>query len=55
LFHNTYSFLKKIDQLHTGPAWVCDLVDITGNQTGEDGKLMVEELELWRRDPVEIV
>lgn len=54
-FHNTYSLLKKIDQLPTGPDWVCDIVKVSGDLEGEDGETMVEELELWRRNPVECI
>lgn len=54
-FNNTYSFLKKIDQLPTGSDWVCDIVDVTGNRVGPNGEKLTEELELWRRDPVECI
>jgi hypothetical protein len=54
-FHNTYSFLKKIDELPSGPDWTCDVIDVTGDQEGEDGMLMREELELWCCDPVECI
>jgi hypothetical protein len=54
-FHNTYSFLKKIDQLPTGPDWVCQMVTVEGDRIGEDGKNMTEEVELWRRDPLECI
>jgi hypothetical protein len=54
-FHNKYSFMKKVDDLPTGPGWNCELVKITGNVRGENGEMMTEELELWCRDPVEIV
>ena len=54
-FHNTYSFLKKIDQLPTGPDWICDIVNLVGDRKGEDGQMMGEELELWRRNPIQCV
>ncbi|KAF8232974.1 hypothetical protein L208DRAFT_1269244, partial [Tricholoma matsutake] len=54
-FHNTYSFLKKIDQLPTGPEWICDSVAIDGDHAGEDGMKMSEDLELWHCDPVECI
>ena len=50
-----YSFLKKVDQLPTGPAWQCDVVTVDGDRAGEDGKMMAEELELWHRNPVECI
>jgi hypothetical protein len=40
-----YSFLKKIDQLPTGPEWVCESVKVDGDHTGEASKMMFEELE----------
>ena len=54
-FHNKYSFLKKIDELPTGPKWNCELVKVTGNIRGENGEEMTEELELWFQDPIEVV
>lgn len=35
--------------------WHCDEVEVQGTLVGEDGKEMVESLELWRRDPVECI
>ena len=37
LFHNNYTFLKRIDQLPTGPEWICDVVTITGNIVDDNG------------------
>ncbi|KAI0342882.1 hypothetical protein BDW22DRAFT_1330157, partial [Trametopsis cervina] len=52
-----YKFLQKIDQLprHPGLKWTCDKISVVGDLLGEDGLPMSEELELWRRDPVECV
>ncbi|TDL30148.1 Zn-finger domain-containing protein [Rickenella mellea] len=54
-FHNNYAFLKKIDQLPIGADWKCDLVTVQGDQRDAEGNIMMEEVELWRRDPVECV
>ncbi|THH07054.1 hypothetical protein EW146_g9433 [Bondarzewia mesenterica] len=54
-FHNSYSYLTKVDQLPTGPEWHCETIEAVGDQLGEDGKPMVENLELWFRDPVDCV
>ncbi|KAJ7609663.1 Zn-finger domain-containing protein [Roridomyces roridus] len=54
-FHNNRSFLKKIDTLPKGPDWTCEIVTAAGNRLDEDGELMAEDLELWRRDPVECI
>jgi hypothetical protein len=55
LFHNNYTFLKRVDQLPTGPEWICDITTITGNIVDENGVCMEEHVEVWRRDPVECV
>lgn len=44
-----------VDKLQTGPGWYCEIVDLAGDQVGEDGRTLLEDLELWRRDPVECV
>lgn len=54
-FHNNYSFLKKVDALPIGPGWTCEILTVEGDVVGEDGKMMTEEMELWRRDPIECV
>ncbi|KAG6810014.1 hypothetical protein H0H92_013700 [Tricholoma furcatifolium] len=47
--------LPIIDKLPTGPEWHCKIVTVKGDLIGEDGELMTENLELWFRDPVEVV
>lgn len=54
-FHNNRAFLKKIDSLSTGPEWTCQIVTAHGNKVGEDGVMMSEDLELWKRNPVDCV
>jgi hypothetical protein len=54
-FKSNYQFMKSIDKLPTGPGWTCEVIDLPGNQVGDDGRTLVEDLELWRRDPVECV
>jgi hypothetical protein len=47
---------EKLDNLPTNsPQWFCDSVKITGDLHGKNGELLTEEVELWRRDPVECV
>ena len=41
--------------LPTGPSWTCEIVKVVGDRVGEDGKMLEEDLELWKRDPVECV
>ena len=54
-FHNNYSFLKKVDMLPTGPGWKCEILRAEGDLLGDDGQPLIEELELWWREPVECV
>ncbi|KII83181.1 hypothetical protein PLICRDRAFT_119771, partial [Plicaturopsis crispa FD-325 SS-3] len=54
-YHNSRNLLERIDELPTGPGWSCDMLTVTGDKLDEDKKPMVEELELWRRDPVDCV
>jgi hypothetical protein len=55
-YTNNRAFLKKVDSLPTkGPSWTCDIVTVTGDIVGGSGEPLKEELELWRRDPVECV
>ncbi|KAF8228358.1 hypothetical protein L208DRAFT_1291921, partial [Tricholoma matsutake] len=54
-FHNTYLFLKKVDQLLTSSSWECDVITVDGGHVGEGSKMMCEELELWHCNPVECI
>ncbi|KAH9951170.1 hypothetical protein B0H21DRAFT_685589 [Amylocystis lapponica] len=54
-FHNNRAFLKKIDELPTGPGWSCKKVSVKGNKAGEDGDVLGEEVDLWMRDAVECI
>ena len=57
-YHNSRAFLKKVDALPTQGAtgWTCDIVTSKGNLLDDNGQpLPSEQLELWRRDPVECV
>lgn len=47
--------MKKLDTLPAGPGWACDLMEVEGDRPREDGQMVVERLELWKRDPVECV
>ncbi|KAJ7040549.1 hypothetical protein C8F04DRAFT_995657, partial [Mycena alexandri] len=54
-YHNNYAYLQKVDQLPTGPGWKCEIVTAAGNQLDENDDMMTEDLELWKRDPVECI
>ena len=47
--------LRKVDVLPVGPQWHCDIVNVTGDREGPRGELLTEEMDLWRRDPVECI
>lgn len=54
-FKNKENLLKKVDQLEVGPPWLCDIVKVTGDLPGPKGEPLTEEMDLWRRDPVDCV
>ncbi|KAJ7060231.1 hypothetical protein C8F01DRAFT_988791 [Mycena amicta] len=54
-FHNNRSFLKKVDELPTGPHWTCKMVHVPGDHIDDNKKVMSEDLELWIHDPVECI
>ncbi|KAJ7815457.1 Zn-finger domain-containing protein [Mycena leptocephala] len=47
--------LEAIDDLPGGVGWKLEKVTLTGDLEDEDGKLIVETLELWYRDPVDCI
>ncbi|KAH9923117.1 uncharacterized protein BXZ73DRAFT_91463 [Epithele typhae] len=55
-FRNKYELLKKLDQLPGGTAeWICNEWELVGDEKDDNGKMKTENVELWRRNPVEIV
>ncbi|KZP30194.1 hypothetical protein FIBSPDRAFT_908162 [Athelia psychrophila] len=54
-FHNNRAFLQQIDALPRGPEWTCEPFVVTGDEVDDKGQLRTEEVDLWRRDPVECV
>ncbi|TBU37509.1 hypothetical protein BD309DRAFT_905077 [Dichomitus squalens] len=54
-YRNKYTFLNKVDDLPRGPDWICDEWELIGDVADEDGEMKTEELELWRRNPVECI
>ena len=54
-FSNARSLFKKIDGLPTGPGWFHDILNVNVGGTDDDGKEIVEEVELFRRDPVQVI
>ncbi|KAI0695225.1 hypothetical protein BC835DRAFT_1306084 [Cytidiella melzeri] len=60
--HNKIDEFPKLEMVidqevraHRYEQWICDNVTVVGNILGENGKALSEELELWRRNPVECV
>ncbi|KAJ3547086.1 hypothetical protein NMY22_g1793 [Coprinellus aureogranulatus] len=55
-FKSNKDLLKRVDSLPTqGEGWKCDIIKIVGDKMAEGGKAMVEEVELWSRDPIECI
>ncbi|KAG8938009.1 hypothetical protein FRC03_007706, partial [Tulasnella sp. 419] len=54
-FKNKYEFLQKIDQLPTGPRFKSKTFSITGDLRNAKGQMMTEVVEMYYRDPVEVV
>ncbi|TFY59021.1 hypothetical protein EVG20_g7943 [Dentipellis fragilis] len=54
-FHNKYTFLKKIDELPTGPSWTCEMVPLAESGGSSPDTPDVDELELWKRDAGECI
>lgn len=54
-YANKKQFLAKIDQLPQGPKWECDIEELQGDLLDEKGNPLTENLEFWRRNPVELV
>ena len=54
-YKSNYTFLKKVDQLPTGPKWTCKIIQTVGELLGKDNAPIIEEHELWNHDPIECV
>ncbi|KAJ7898981.1 hypothetical protein B0H13DRAFT_2519672 [Mycena leptocephala] len=54
-YHNTHAFFQKIDALPPGPQWTCEIFEIVGDEKDAHGNLKKEEVEFWKRDPVECI
>ncbi|KAF8488230.1 hypothetical protein JB92DRAFT_2563717, partial [Gautieria morchelliformis] len=55
-FHNSRSLLQLIDAIPpVGPEFKCMNIKVRGNVLDADGEPIIEELELFHRDPVECV
>jgi len=54
-FGNKRALIKKVDELQTGPKWEHEVVSVVGEGVNEDGEMVTENVDLWRRDPIECV
>lgn len=52
---NKRSFVQKIDALPAGVDWLCEQWELIGDLADEEGNTRTEEIELWCRDPVELI
>ena len=54
-FHNMQSLLQLIDALPRAATWSCEVMEVQGDELGDDGEPHVERLELWKRDPIDCI
>ena len=54
-FGSSRTLFQKIDSLPSGPEWECVVVSVQGKGIKGEGKMVTEEVELWRHNPVECV
>lgn len=54
-FSSKYKLNKKLNKLPTGPDWECEPITVKGDRVDRHGKPLTEEIELWRRNPVECI
>ncbi|KAJ7743396.1 hypothetical protein B0H16DRAFT_1664152 [Mycena metata] len=55
LYHNTRAFFQKIDALPSGPEWECEIFDVRGDEKDASGAFKTEEVEFWKRNPVDCI
>jgi len=54
-FGNKDMLIETIDELPRGVKWSYRPINLNGDMLDDNGKPMMEQLELWYRDPVEVV
>jgi hypothetical protein len=55
VFKNKQSYYRFINSLPRGPKWSCTIMKVARDLRDEEGKPIIETLELWHHDPVEII
>ncbi|KAL0568476.1 hypothetical protein V5O48_013508 [Marasmius crinis-equi] len=53
--HNKQAYLKYVDALPKGPGWSWTGLSVKGNLKDANGEPLKEILDVWHRDPVEVV
>ena len=55
-FSNSCKLYQLVDELPRGSEWIRETFEVKGDKRTPDGKdFMKEELEIWMRNPVELV
>ncbi|EJD45508.1 hypothetical protein AURDEDRAFT_64485, partial [Auricularia subglabra TFB-10046 SS5] len=54
-FKNSREYFKRIDSLPRGREWMLKRLKLRGDLLDAQGKPLIEKLELWFRNPVEII
>ncbi|KAJ7023001.1 hypothetical protein C8F04DRAFT_1240393 [Mycena alexandri] len=54
-YHNTRAFFQKTDALPSGPEWECEIFDVRGDEKDASGAFKTEEVEFWKRNPVDCI
>ncbi|KAJ7097059.1 hypothetical protein B0H15DRAFT_961174 [Mycena belliarum] len=54
-YHNTRAYYQKMDALPSGPKWRCESFEVVGDEKGPNGVFKREDVEFWRRDPIECI
>ncbi|CAK5274931.1 unnamed protein product [Mycena citricolor] len=54
-FHNARKLYQKVDLLPMGPEWICEVVEIEGDLEDKKKNKMKEEVEFWRRNPLDCI
>jgi hypothetical protein len=56
MYQTKKKFFEMLDGLPTGsPEWTCNIITIASNAMNKEGETLTEDVELWRRNPVECV
>ncbi|KAJ7215521.1 hypothetical protein GGX14DRAFT_608507, partial [Mycena pura] len=54
-YSTSRQLFDKIDALPSGPNWSYEVLEIEGDVVDENGVRLKEEVELWKRDPVDCI